>query len=233
MNVLAVGAHPDDLEILCGGTLAKYAKKGHKVFMAHLCNGNMGGRDISPEELARIRDKEAKKSAALIGAEALGPIAGDLDLYPTKEMRIALIDIIRYAKPDVMITHSINDYMPDHTITGQLVFDAAFTSTLPLYKTKYPAWEKIIPIYYMEPMAGFGFEPTNFVDITEFFEIKKQMLLCHESQYKWLSGHHQSNPVKMIETISGFRGFQCGVDYAEAFSLARLWGRIPLENLLP
>ena len=233
MNILAIGAHPDDLEILCGGTLAKYAKKGHKVFMAHLCNGNMGGKNITPEELAAIRDKEAKASAAIIGAEALGPIAGDLDLYPTKEMRIALVDIIRYAKPDIIITHSPNDYMPDHTITGELVFDAAFTATLPLYKTKEPAWEKITPIYYMDTMAGFGFEPTHYVDITDFFEVKKKMLLAHESQYKWLSGHHQSDPVKMIERISSFRGFQCSVEYAEAFRIANLWGRItPTEILI-
>ncbi|NLG11700.1 MAG: PIG-L family deacetylase [Elusimicrobia bacterium] len=233
MNVLAVGAHPDDLEILCGGTLAKYAKQGHTVFMAHLCSGNMGGQEITPEELAKMRDEEAKKSAALIGAEALGPIADDLDLYPTKEMRIALVDIIKYAKPDIIITHSVNDYMPDHTITGQLVFEAAFTATLPLYKTKYPAWEKITPIYYMDTLAGLNFEPTYYVDITEFFEIKKQMLLTHESQYKWISGHHQANPVNMIEKMSGFRGFQCGVEYAEGFSCAKLWGRIPISDLLP
>lgn len=233
MNVLAVGAHPDDLEILCGGTLAKYAKRGDKVFMAHLCNGNMGGKNITPEELADMRDKEAKNSASIIGAEALGPIAGDLDLYPTKEMRIAVVDIIRQTKPDVIITHSANDYMPDHVITGQLVFDAAFTATLPLYKTKLPAYEKIVPIYYMETLAGFGFEPSHYVDITGFMEVKKKMLLAHESQYKWLSGHHQSEPVKMLEKVAGFRGFQCGVEYAEAFRMAKVWGRISLENLLP
>ncbi|MBN1444534.1 MAG: PIG-L family deacetylase [Candidatus Omnitrophica bacterium] len=233
MNILAVGAHPDDLEILCGGTLAKYAKRGDKVFMAHLCNGNMGGKDIAPEELADIRDREAKNSAAIIGAEALGPVAGDLDLYPTKEMRIAVVDIIRMAKPDVIITHSVNDYMPDHVITGRLVFDAAFTATLPLYKTKLPAHEKIMPIYYMETLAGFGFEPSHYVDITEFMAIKKKMLLAHESQYKWLSGHHQAEPVKMLEKVAGFRGVQCGVEYAEAFSMARVWGRISMESLLP
>ncbi len=233
MNILAVGAHPDDLEILCGGTLAKYAKRGDKVFMAHLCNGNMGGKNITSEELARIRDVEAKNSAAIIGAEALGPIAGDLDLYPTKEMRIAVVDIIRHAKPDVIITHSVNDYMPDHVITGQLVFDAALTATLPLFKTKLPPHEKIMPIYYMETLAGFLFEPSHYVDITEFLETKKKMLLAHESQYKWLTGHHQAEPVKMLEKVAGFRGVQCGVEYAEAFCLAKIWGRVTTENLLP
>ncbi len=233
MNVLAIGAHPDDIEILCGGTLAKYAKNGDRVFMAHLCNGNMGGKNIAPEELAAIRDREAKNSASLIGAEVLGPIAGDLDLYPTKEMRIAVVDIIRQTKPDVIITHSITDYMPDHVTTGQLVFDAAFTATLLLYKTKNPPYEKITPIYYMDTLAGINFEPSHYVDITNFMDIKKKMLLAHESQYRWLSEHHKSEPIKMIEKVAGFRGLQCGVEYAEAFSMAKVWGRVKTENLLP
>jgi len=233
MRVLAIGAHPDDLEILCGGTLAKFAKRGDTVIMAHLCSGNMGGRDIEPEELARIRDEEAKRAGAVIGAEVLGPIAGDLDLYPTKEMRLKVVDIIRIAKPDLIITHSPNDYMPDHTITSQIVFEASFTATLPLFKTEQPAYEPIVPIYYMDTLAGIGFEPTDYVDITDFFEIKKKMLLCHESQYKWLSGHHQSDPLNLIETMAKFRGLQCGVLYAEAFRPANLWGRLRAERLLP
>lgn len=226
MRILAIGAHPDDLEILCGGTLAKYSSKGHKIFMAHLCNGDMGGKDIKPEELAKIRDKEAKKAASLINAEVLGPIAGDLDLYPTKEMRIEVVDIIRYAKPDIIITHSPDDYMPDHVITSQLVFDAAFTATLPNYKTKCPAYEKITPIFYMDTVVGLKFQPEIYVDITEFFEIKKKMLLCHESQYKWIKGHHLSDPINLIETMARFRGLQCGVMYAEGFVREKVWGRV-------
>ncbi|MFN4226844.1 MAG: PIG-L deacetylase family protein [Candidatus Ratteibacteria bacterium] len=230
MTILAIGAHPDDLEILCGGTLAKYSKNGHKVYMAHLCNGDKGGKDILPMELAKIRDQEAKKAASLIGAEVLGPIASDLELYNTKEMREKVMDIIRYAKPDIIITHSPEDYMPDHVITGQLVFDASFTSTLPNYKTKYPAHESIVPIFYMDTIVGLKFQPTHYVDITDFFEIKKQMLLCHESQYKWIKGHHLSDPINLIETMSKFRGLQCGVLYAEGFKIENVWGRVrPVE----
>jgi LmbE family N-acetylglucosaminyl deacetylase len=222
MRILAIGAHPDDLEILCGGTLAKYSKKGHKIFMAHLCDGSMGGKNITPEELIEIRDKEAKKAASLINAEVLGPIAGDLDLYNTREMRVEVIDIIRYTKPDIIITHSPDDYMPDHTITGKLVFEAAFTATLPNYKTKYPAYEVITPIYYMDTLVGLKFHPTHYVDITDFFEIKKQ--------YKWIKGHHLSDPINLIETMSKFRGLQCGVLYAEAFRIENVWGRVrPIE----
>ncbi|MCL4377949.1 MAG: PIG-L family deacetylase [Actinobacteria bacterium] len=231
MKILAFGAHPDDLEILCGGTLAKYSQKGHKVFMAHLCNGNMGGKEIDPKELTKIRDKEAKESAELIKAECLGPIAGDLDLYPTREMRIEVVDIIRYAKPDIIITHDVNDYMPDHVITGQIVFDSALTATLPSYKTKYPAYENIVPVYYMDTVAGIRFQPTYYVDITEFFEIKKSMLMCHKSQYKWIKGHHSSDPINLIGAMGKFRGIQCGVEYAEAFKRMDVWGRIKPSEL--
>jgi LmbE family N-acetylglucosaminyl deacetylase len=85
----------------------------------------------------------------------------------------------------------------------------------------------------MDTLAGIGFEPTDYVDITDFFEIKKKMLLCHESQYKWLSGHHQSDPLNLIETMAKFRGLQCGVLYAEAFRPTNLWGRLRAERLLP
>ena len=232
MRILAIGAHPDDIEILCGGTLAKYSKQGHHVYMAHLCNGCLGSKDTPPETLAKIRDNEAKNSAGLIGAVTLGPIAGDLEIYPTRDMRIRVVDIIRQARPDIIITHSLDDYMPDHVTTGQLVFDAAFTATLPLYKTDYPAHEKITPIYQMDTVAGFCFEPDVYVDISDFFETKKKMLLFHESQYKWIKGHHQSDPVQLIEKMAGFRGLQCGVEYAEAFKKVRVWGRIFPQDIL-
>ncbi len=233
MRVLAIGAHPDDLEILCGGTLAKFAQRGDKVFMAHLCNGNMGGKNIPPEELIRIREEEAKKAGEIIGAEVLGGFFGDLDLYPDRNARIQVIDLIRKVKPDLIITHSLDDYMPDHVYTGKLVFDAAFTATLPNYRTEFPAHEKIVPIYFMDTLAGINFHPTDFVDITDTFQIKKKMFLCHESQYKWLSSHHKTSPTEMIEIMAKFRGLQCGVEYAEAFKRLEVWGRIFPHRYLP
>ncbi|OGS21691.1 MAG: hypothetical protein A3J83_02105, partial [Elusimicrobia bacterium RIFOXYA2_FULL_40_6] len=180
MRILAIGAHPDDLEILCAGTLAKYSERKHKVFMAHLCNGDLGGKNITPAELARVRKIEAQKAAKLICAEELGGIASDLDLYADRETRKKVVDIIRYARPDVIFTHSPDDYMPDHVITSKLVFDAAFAATLPNYKTKSKVHESIVPIYYMDTMAGINFFPTDYVDITETTGIKKKMLLCHK-----------------------------------------------------
>jgi len=84
MRVLAVGAHPDDLEILCAGTLAKFKKDGAEIFMAHLCDGNKGHFEIPADSLARMRDKEAKNSVKILEAECLGPVAPDLELYRDK-----------------------------------------------------------------------------------------------------------------------------------------------------
>jgi len=233
MNILAIGAHPDDLEILCGGTLAKYSEKGHKVFMAHLCNGNMGGKDIPQEQLAEIRDKEARASAKIIQAEVLGPICADLGVHLTQEMRAKVADIIRAAQPDLIITHSPQDYMPDHVITSQLVFESAFAATLPYFQTKHQAYEKITPIYYMDTLLGLKSQPEFYIDITDHFETKKAMFLCHESQYKWLEGHHLTDPFQMIETMAKFRGLQSGVMYAESFQMERVWGRVRPIDLLP
>ena len=233
MNILAIGAHPDDLEILCGGTLAKYSEKGHKVFMAHLCNGNMGGKDIPQEQLAEIRDKEARASAKIIQAEVLGPICADLGVHLTQEMRAKVADIIRAAQPDLIITHSPQDYMPDHVITSQLVFESAFAATLPYFQTKHQAYEKITPIYYMDTLLGLKSQPEFYIDITDHFETKKAMFLCHESQYKWLEGHHLTDPFQMIKTMAKFRGLQSGVMYAESFQMERVWGRVRPIDLLP
>ena len=233
MRVLAVGAHPDDLELLCGGTLAKYADQGHKVIMAHLCSGSRGGTNIEPEELARIRCNEAKTAAKLIAAEVLGPITGDLDLYTTEQMRIKTVDLIRQAKPDVIFTHSPNDYMPDHVITSQLIFDASFSATVPLYKTNNPAHENITPIFYMDTVAGVDFQPTEYVDISDHIETKKKMFLCHQSQLQWIEDHHQAEPTDMLETVAKFRGVQCGATYAEAFKRLNVWGRLKTDRLLP
>jgi LmbE family N-acetylglucosaminyl deacetylase len=85
----------------------------------------------------------------------------------------------------------------------------------------------------MDTVAGVNFSPTDYVDITETFEIKKKMLLCHRSQYKWIKGHHLADPINLIETMTKFRGLQCGVFYAEGFRKAEVWGRLRPGRLLP
>ncbi len=233
MNVLAVGAHPDDLEILCGGTLAKYAGEGHNVVMSHVCNGNKGHHHIPPDELAKTRDAEAEASSSVIGAEHISLDVDDLDAYVEREQVVKCVDLIRRTRPDVIITHSPDDYMPDHTVSARIVFDASFMATLPHLKTEYEHFDRVTPIYYMDTLAGVNFRPTEYVDISGTFQTKKKMLSCHESQLSWLKEHDKIDILEYIETVARFRGIQCGAEYAEAFSRVEKWGRNPSARLLP
>ena len=160
MNVLAIGCHPDDVEICCAGTLAKCVKRGDKVIVAHLCTGSLGHVVIPPEELVPMRAAEAREAGKLAGIEVLDGVFGDLDLYADNaESRNKVVEIIQYAQPDFIITQNPDDYMPDHVATSKLVFDAAFTATLPNWPSKTKKAAKLVPIYYMDTLAGVNFVP--------------------------------------------------------------------------
>jgi len=233
VRILAVGAHPDDLELLCAGTLIKYSKEGHTVVMAHMCNGNKGHFTIPPEELASIRAEEAKKSAEIIGAEIIQGEYPDLELGIDENSKRTAVNVIRRARPDVIITHSPDDYMVDHINTSRLIVEASFIATLPHYKSDYPAHNVIPPVFFMDTLAGVNFIPTEYVDITDEIEIKEKMLLCHQSQYIWLRDHDHIDYVDFMKSLSKFRGIQCGVKYAEGFKQYQVWGRIVPRRLLP
>ena len=234
MNVLAIGCHPDDIEVACAGTLAKYVKRGDKVTMCHVTNGNLGHKIIQPDELRDIRLGEARNSGALIGAEVLTCDVGDLVVYSgLKEQRDMVVDIIRYADPDVIITHSPNDYMPDHVAVSKLVFDAAFTSTLPHYETARKYNEKITPIFYMDTLAGIDFLPTEYVDISDEIETKLAMLECHASQMKWMRDHDKIDFADFVKTCAKYRGLQCGAQFAEAYMQCMAWPKLTAKRMLP
>ena len=127
MNVLAISAHPDDVEIACSGTLAKCVKRGDRVVVCHLSTGNLGHVIIPPDELTKIRAAEAERAGKMAGIEVIGGMFDDIDIYDNnKAARDKVIDVIRYANPDFIITHNPDDYMPDHTAVSRLVFDANF-----------------------------------------------------------------------------------------------------------
>lgn len=235
MRILAVGAHPDDLELACGGTLAKYSQQGAEVVMAYATNGNMGHKVISPGELAEIRKQEAQQATEKIGAKMIWMDYPDEWIFSNRETREAFVDMIRSARPDVIITHSPDDYHPDHRKVSELVFDASFLSSVPHIETPNVVHEKITPIYYMEPLgglAGCGFIPDTYVDVSNTFNIKKDMLACHQSQLKWMKEHDNIDFMDFMETVAKFRGLQCGVAYAEGFMRASVWPRLKPSSLL-
>ena len=104
MNVLAISAHPDDMEMFCAGTLAKCAARGDEVFVCHVSNGDLGHVIIPPDELTIIRANEAKRAGAMAGIEVISAGFDDLEIYDgNKEARDKIVDVIRYAQPDVII----------------------------------------------------------------------------------------------------------------------------------
>lgn len=235
MRVLAIGCHPDDLEIGCGGTLAKYVKQGDDVIMCHIANGDMGHKVIMPYELAIKRTTEAERAGAVIGAkEVINIDVPDLTVSSDNiETVKKVIAVIRDIKPDVIITHSPEDYMRDHLETGKIVFDASFSSSVPHFGNQDSFYDKIVPLYYMDTLAGVGFLPEEYVDVTDTIEIKLDAVNKHESQVKWMKDHDGIDFLDFVRTVSKFRGFQCQTDYAEGFKLCRTWPRQITKRLLP
>ena len=233
-TVLAITCHPDDMEIACSGTLAKCVKRGDKVIVCHASTGNLGHVIIPPDELTVIRAKEAEKAGSLAGIEVIGGMFDDLDIFDNnKEARDKMVDVIKYANPDFIITHNPDDYMPDHTAVSRLVFDASFTATLPNYKSREKNSAKPVPIYYMDTLAGVNFNPTEYVDISEEIDLKIEMLKCHASQLVWMKEHDGIDFADMVKTCSRYRGYQCGAAYAEGFRMCQVYLKGTTKRLLP
>lgn len=240
MNILAIGAHPDDVETCCGGTLAKYAKLGHKVFTATTTNGNVGSATLPMEEIAAIRKEEARRAAAHIGAEYICLDYDDEMFFENREARLAFINLVRYCKADVILTHSLHDYNPDHELTGKIVRDIAVMIPVEKIKTKEPAYDKIPVIIQFEPALGLGFVPTEYVDITETMEIKMAMCREHKSQVLWMQDNYREalgekgkDFIDDYRAIARYRGIQCGVEYAEGFRMANDAYRVVPFRILP
>ena len=142
-RILAVGAHPDDMEILCGGTLGKYAQREQTVIMAHLTNGDKGHAEMDSAQLAKIRRAEAEAAARVIAAQAIGLDLPDAWLTFDPATRLRVVDLVREARPDIVITLSPRDYSSDHVTTSRLVCDATFLATAPLVATRHAAIGKI------------------------------------------------------------------------------------------
>ncbi len=233
MRVLAIGAHPDDIEFCCAGTLAIFSKKGHEIFICHVSNGNKGSLNYNSDELSKIRKNEAMQSAKIIGATSIWGGFADGEVVLDLDSRVKIIDVIRQANPDLVITHSPDDYHSDHINVSKLVFEAIYLANLKLWKTKYPASDKLPYLYYMDNEAGINFNPTEYVDITDTIETKIEMMLKHNSQIEWLKKMHNYDTTEVIKLIARFRGLQAGVMYAEAFIQQKMYSKGLTKRILP
>lgn len=210
MNILAMAAHPDDVELSCAGTLALLSRSGHDVGVSHMTVGDKGGTG-DPDELARTRAAEAKASCDLIGARYVPGFCGDLELYDNEDHLGRLVDTILAVRPDIVFTHTPLDYHPDHRITGELVI-AACTRARELGLPTLELW-------WMDNLGGVDFGPEVYVDIAETFAVKRDMLRCHESQISWMTQVRHTDMEYVMEWMSQWRGLQCGVQRAEGYRL--------------
>lgn len=241
MNVLAIGAHGDDLEAFCGGTLALYAQAGHRVVMCVMTDGR--GRPMGdPEQIAALRKQEAQASADLIGAELVWLAVPDGDLTVDEPTRHKVIEAIRACSADVILTHPPDDYHPDHNATSRLVMDAAQVARTSNYRSTLPPIRKSVPVGFIDAEFGINFAPEEYVDVSAVWDIKVKMLLQHKSQHMpgptydpafVLPPDEQNAIVRAARVMSEFRGLACGAAYAEAFRWWRAANRIVAKRLLP
>jgi len=228
-RILAIHAHPDDIEFQCAGTLARLKQAGASITIATMTPGDCGSMELGPEEIADLRRTEAKESAALIEADYFCLEFRDLYIVLDNPSRLRVTEFLRQVRPDVVITAPAVDYMSDHELTSHLVRDACFNASVPNYATNAegtPAapLDKIPHLYYVDPVEGtdhFGnrVEPGFIIDITSTYELKKKMLACHASQRSWLLKQHGIDEyLDSCERWSSARGKDIGVAYAEGFT---------------
>ena len=213
MKILALGAHPDDIEIFMFGTLAAYAAQGAELTFAVATDGAKGGKS-DPAVLARVRREEATAAAALLGAAPRFLDFPDGELVADAALIGVLKTLIRETGPELVITHAPNDYHADHRALSDGVRIAASFA---------------VPVLHADTMGGTGFAPTHYVDISAYRDIKSQGIRMHRSQ-------RPEQYVERARIQNEFRAGQCNAvpgSMAEAFRFEPTFPFADIRALLP
>ena len=235
MNILCVCAHPDDAELNCGGTLLKYRKQGHDIYIVLTTSGNTGSNVMTDvKEIERVREAEMLASAKTYDAKVRFLRADDERLFDTNEMRTKVLDAMRWANPDVIFTHCPTDESPDHWATSKIV--RAMVLSLPginQQSSETPCTKKV-SVFTWGPPRGLGYVPEVYVDITDELEPVCAAANLHESQKAWLRTFKSTPDLGANKRIvAAFFGLQSGYKYAEGFSAFRISGYMPDFKILP
>ena len=241
MNILAIGAHPDDLDFGCGGTLLRYRQAGENVVMCVVTDGRAHPRG-NPKKVSARRRQEAQASADLVGAELVWLGFPDAQLIDDTPTRHRFMELMMRVSPDLIITHAPDDYHSDHIMTSRLVTATIQMAWAPPPELTGEPVRKQVPVAFMPPAYGINFLPEEYVDISEVWEQKLQLVLQHRSQY--LPGSDtESVPLqepldqysfaRMARITDEFYGQQCWCRYAEAFRWWRAADRLVPRRLLP
>ena len=216
MKILAIGAHPDDIEIGCGGTLARLISEGAEVEVIVGSRGEAGSLTIPAKKLADTREKEARESAKVLGVTKIQFLGLEDGLaHFERSDKIKLIKLIREIKPEVLFVHTHHDSNPDHRLVHELAMAAATGSAGPWFQEAGGEPHRIDFIYGYEV-----WNPLNrwqyVSDITQFLDKKVKALTCHQSQIK------EIDYVGAVKGLAGYRGALCGEGrLAEVFEVIK------------
>jgi len=228
LDALAFGAHRDDIELTCAGTVVKLLKQGYNVGIIDLTAGEMGTRGTMEE-----RQKEAEESTKVLGVmcrENLG--IPDANIQVNDENKRKVISVIRKYKPKVIFLPYWMDRHPDHAHASQLVSESVFLAGLSKLYPEMPRHRTQKLIYYM---CHYQFEPSFVVDVTEYHEIKMKAINCFKSQI--YNPNYQGEPtyisspeyIESIEVRSRYYGGLIGKKYGEPFLVREM---IEIEDVM-
>ncbi|MBM4168155.1 MAG: bacillithiol biosynthesis deacetylase BshB1 [Ignavibacteria bacterium] len=221
IDVLALGAHPDDIELSCGGTVAKLVKEGRTVALADLTAGELGTRGTK-----EIRAAEAEKAATILGVTTrrnLQIADGNIEL--SKENLHKVIALIRELRPRILLIPHYHERHPDHEHAHVLCKEAWFYSGLEKIKTTLDGAPQSAyrPDNYFMFMQKYEFTPTFIINVSEHFETRMQSIRAHASQFfNPKSAERETllskpNFLELIETRAKYYGHLIGVQYGEPF----------------
>ncbi|GGG43583.1 bacillithiol biosynthesis deacetylase BshB1 [Croceivirga lutea] len=238
LDILVFGAHPDDAELGAGGTIAKEVANGKKVGVVDLTRGELGTRGS-----AALRDKEAKKSAEILGLTIRENLEfADGFFSNDREHQLQIIKMVRKYKPEIVLCNAVDDRHIDHGKGSKLVSDACFLSGLIKIDTKLDGddewqnpWRPKLVYHYIQWK---NLKPDFVVDISGYIEKKKESILAYSSQFFDADSEEPETPISsknFLDSVS-YRaqdlGRLVGVDFAEGFTVERFVAVDSITNLI-
>jgi bacillithiol biosynthesis deacetylase BshB1 len=236
LDILAIGAHPDDIELGCGATIAKEISLGKKVGVLDLTRGELGTRGS-----AEIRDMEASNSAKILGLTIRENLAFRDGFFVNDEAhQLKIIEIIRKYQPDIILCNAIDDRHIDHPKGSKLVCDACFLSGLRKIETTHKgknqiAWRPKQVYHYIQWKS---IEPDFVVDVSGFIDIKMNAVKAYSSQFYDKNSKEPSSPISSKNFLDSIiyraqdLGRLIGVNHAEGFTVERPVAIKKLDDLI-
>jgi LmbE family N-acetylglucosaminyl deacetylase len=222
LSVVSVGAHQDD-ELGCLGTLIRYRAEGSRITTVSLSNGDKGGQHdptIPNSVIAQTRIAEATRMVAELGGTYYCLGLEDAFVFDSRDIRLALTEVLRSVEADVVLTLPPSDYNNDHIMAGQIALHASLMAAINVIHGSAPPLPRAPTVLFMDTIVGLDFQPTHYVDISDQFAEKARLLRMHDSQMRSQPNITGWDLVTHAEVVGRFRGQQCGVRYAEGFTPA-------------